>query len=205
MKALEPGQALRLALISAAQIDRETAAWRRTGGKRRIAGAGLAALQKEVAVRCEPWTETGPGALEIDTVTPCGGSLSGAIVCALGATVIRSGRTEVGTVWNRGAPTTLASLRELEGALPFPITKPPWCPAPTLAQGASARRQGQASPREAGQQPKPPTPCPVRPRTWKAAEASGSARRARPDQSQDSSCREPPVGLRASRTTGCGG
>ena len=38
---LEPGQAARLGLISAAQIGREMAAWRTTGGKRRIAGAGL--------------------------------------------------------------------------------------------------------------------------------------------------------------------
>ena len=120
---LEPGQAARLALISAAQIDRETAAWRTTGRKRRIAGAGLAALQREVAVRCEPWAETGPGALEIDTVALCGGSLSGAIVWALSATDIHSGWTEVRAVWNRGAHATLASLRELEGALPFPITK----------------------------------------------------------------------------------
>lgn len=89
---LKPGQAERLGLISAAQIDRETAAWRTAESKkRRIASAGLAALQREVAVRCEPWTETGPGALEIDTVALCGGSLSGAIVWALSATDIHSG------------------------------------------------------------------------------------------------------------------
>lgn len=121
---LKPGQAERLGLISAAQIDRETAAWRTAEDKkRRIASAGLAALQREVAVRCEPWTETGPGALEIDTVALCGGSLSGAIVWALSGTDIHSGWTEVRAVWNRGAHATLARLCELEGALPFPITK----------------------------------------------------------------------------------
>lgn len=50
--------------ISAAQIDREMAPYRTAGRKRRIASSALAAMQREVAVRCEPWAETAPGALE---------------------------------------------------------------------------------------------------------------------------------------------
>jgi hypothetical protein len=80
-------------------------------------------MQREVAVRCEPWTETAPGALEIDTVALCGGSLCGAIVWALDATDIHSGWTEVRAVWNRGAHATRERLSEIQAALPFAITK----------------------------------------------------------------------------------
>lgn len=53
-------------------------------------------MQREVAVRCEPWTETAPGALEIDILALCGGSMEGAMVWALDATDIHSGWTEAG-------------------------------------------------------------------------------------------------------------
>ncbi|MFZ4767906.1 MAG: hypothetical protein ACOYMN_23405 [Roseimicrobium sp.] len=66
--ALSPAQRKRLEQISAAQIDREMAPYRSGGRKRRLASSALAAMQREVAVRCEPWAETAPGALEIDTI-----------------------------------------------------------------------------------------------------------------------------------------
>ena len=80
----------RLAAISPAQIDRVLAPYRNAGRRRRIASSALAAMQREVAVRCDPWAETAPGALEIDTVALCGGSMSGAIVWALDASDIHS-------------------------------------------------------------------------------------------------------------------
>ena len=64
-----PGvQRRRLENISAAQIDREMAPYRSGGRKRRIASSALVAMQREVAVRCEPWAETAPGALEPNEV-----------------------------------------------------------------------------------------------------------------------------------------
>ncbi len=122
-RALSQAQRERIEQISAAQIDRELAPYRIAGRKRRIASSALATMQREVAVRCEPWVETAPGALEIDSVALCGGSLSGAIVWALDATDIHSGWTEVRAVWNRGAHATRERLREIQAALPFAITK----------------------------------------------------------------------------------
>lgn len=122
-RALSQVQRERIEGISAAQIDRELAPYRGAGRKRRIGSSALAAMQREVAVRCEPWAETAPGALEIDTVALCGGSLSGAIVWALDATDIHSGWTEVRAVWNRGAHATRQRLSEIQAALPFAITK----------------------------------------------------------------------------------
>jgi hypothetical protein len=122
-RAVSKAQRERLEGISAAQIDRELAPYRIAGRKRRIASSALATMQREVAVRCEPWAETTPGALEIDTVALCGGSLCGAIVWALDATDIHSGWTEVRAVWNRGAHATRERLSEIQAALPFAITK----------------------------------------------------------------------------------
>lgn len=113
----------RLAGISAAQIDRELAPHRSGGRKRRIASSALAAMQREIAVRCEPWSETAPGALEIDTVALCGGSMGGAIVWALDATDIHSGWTEVRAVWNRGGHATKERMAEIGEALPFGLRK----------------------------------------------------------------------------------
>ena len=120
---LEGGREERLKGISAAQIDREMAPYRSAGRQRRIATSALAAMQREVAVRCEPWTETTPGALEIDTVALCGGSMEGAIVWALDATDIHSGWTEVRAVWNRGGHATRERISEIQAALPFPLFK----------------------------------------------------------------------------------
>lgn len=120
---LKTEQGRRIESISAAQIDRELAPFRTHGRKRRIASSALASMQREVAVRCEPWAETAPGALEIDTVALCGGSLEGAIVWALDATDIHSGWTEVRAVWNRGGHATRERLSEIEQALPFALRK----------------------------------------------------------------------------------
>ena len=120
---LSGAQSQRIEQISAAQIYREMAPYRTAGRKRRIASSALAAMQREVAVRCEPWSEASPGALEVDTVALCGGSMTGAIVWALDATDIHSGWTEVRAVWNRGAHATRQRLTEIEQALPFGITK----------------------------------------------------------------------------------
>jgi hypothetical protein len=120
---LEEPQRKRLEGISAAQIDRELGPYRTAGRKRRIASSALAAMQREIAVRCEPWAETAPGALEIDTVALCGGSLSGAIIWALDATDIHSGWTEVRAVWNRGGHATRERVSEIEKALPFVLRK----------------------------------------------------------------------------------
>lgn len=118
---LEDAQYQRIVAMSAAQIDRLLAPWRSPERRRRIASSGMAAMQREVAVRCEPWAETTPGALEIDTVALCGGSLSGAIIWALDGTDIHSGWTEVRAVWNRGAYATCEQMSDIEQALPFAL------------------------------------------------------------------------------------
>jgi len=120
-QALEASQRNRLLKISAAQIDRLLARFRCQPRKRRIGNPALAALQKEIPVRCEPWHETQPGALEIDTVALCGGSMAGAIVWALDSTDIFTGWTEVRAVWNRGAHATCEGFISTEQALPFDI------------------------------------------------------------------------------------
>jgi hypothetical protein len=120
---LSKEQRKRLEGMSAAQIDRGLAPYRTAGKRRRMSNSGLAALQREVPVRCEPWAETAPGALEIDTVALCGGSLSGAIIWALCGTDIHSGWTEVRAVWNRGGYATKQRMTQIEEALPFTLRR----------------------------------------------------------------------------------
>jgi len=118
---LSASQHDRLLKISASQIDRVLAPYRCASRKRRVANPSLASLHKKIAVWCEPWQETTPGALEIDTVALCGGSMSGAIVWALDATDIFSGWTEVRAVWNRGAHATCQRMAEIHQSIPFPL------------------------------------------------------------------------------------
>ena len=120
-KRIKTAQRKRILTVSASQIDRLLAPHRCQPRKRRLGNPSLAALQKEIAVRCEPWNETLPGALEIDTVALCGGSMSGAIVWALDCTDIFSGWTEVRAVWNRGANATCEGFADTENALPFAL------------------------------------------------------------------------------------
>jgi len=59
-------QSVGIEKISAAQIDRRIVPYRTAGRRWRIACSALAAMQREVAVRCEPWAESlarsrGPG------------------------------------------------------------------------------------------------------------------------------------------------
>ena len=120
-QSLEPKQRKRILKISAAQIDRLLAPFRCRPRQRRVGTPSIAALQKEIAVRCQPWQETQPGALEIDTVALCGGSMTGAIVWALDSTDIFSGWTEIRAVWNRGGHATCQAFTQTEEALPFDL------------------------------------------------------------------------------------
>ncbi len=120
---LASDQVERMEGISAAQIDREMGIYRSAGRKRRVASSSLAAIQRDISVRCEPWVESAPGAIEVDTVALCGGSLSGAIIWALDATDIHSGWTEIRAVWNRGGEATCRGMAEAERAMPFEIRK----------------------------------------------------------------------------------
>jgi hypothetical protein len=78
-------------------------------------------LRRQIPVSGCVWDESRAGFLEIDTVALCGGSLEGDFIWILDATDLLTAWTEVRSVWNKGAESTLAQLRRIEQSLPFPL------------------------------------------------------------------------------------
>jgi hypothetical protein len=77
-------------------------------------------LRQSIPIR-GPWTEAGPGWLEVDTVALCGGSLDDRHLWMLDSVDIRTDWTEQRAVENRGQHAVLAQVRDIEASLPFPL------------------------------------------------------------------------------------
>jgi hypothetical protein len=77
-------------------------------------------LRQSIPIR-GPWTEEGPGWLEVDTVALCGGSLDDQHLWMLDGVDIRTDWTEQRAVENRGMHAVLAQIRDIEASLPFAL------------------------------------------------------------------------------------
>jgi hypothetical protein len=77
-------------------------------------------LRQSIPIR-GPWTEEGPGWLELDTVALCGGCLDDRHLWMLEAVDIRTDWTELRALPNRGQRCTLAQIAPLEQSLPFTL------------------------------------------------------------------------------------
>jgi len=77
-------------------------------------------LRQSIPIR-GPWTEEGPGWLELDTVALCGGALDDRHLWMLDGVDIRTAWVELRTLENRGQHCTLAQIRDLEASLPFAL------------------------------------------------------------------------------------
>jgi hypothetical protein len=77
-------------------------------------------LRQSIPIR-GPWTEEGPGWLEVDTVALCGGALDDRHLWMLDGVDIRTDWTEQRAVQNRGQHAVLAQVRDIETSLPFPL------------------------------------------------------------------------------------
>lgn len=77
-------------------------------------------LRQSIPIR-GPWTEEGPGWLEVDTVALCGGSLDDRHLWMLDGVDIRTDWTEQRAVENRGQHAVLAQMRDIEASLPFAL------------------------------------------------------------------------------------
>ena len=77
-------------------------------------------LRQSIPIR-GPWTEEGPGWLELDTVALCGGCLDDRHLWMLDAVDIRTDWTELRALPNRGQRCTLAQIAHLEESLPFAL------------------------------------------------------------------------------------
>ena len=111
-----------LKTISPAQIDRLLKPHRAGHSPRRWHhGSAATALKAQVPVRTGPWTVSGPGWTEMDTVAHCGGSMAGNFWWTLVQTDIWSGWTEQQPIWNKGQENTRRAAAAMEKALPFEL------------------------------------------------------------------------------------
>ncbi len=77
-------------------------------------------LRQSIPIR-GPWTEEGPGWLELDTVALCGGCLDDRHLWMLDGVDIRTDWTELRALQNRGQHCTLTQIAHLEQSLPFAL------------------------------------------------------------------------------------
>ena len=120
---LASGVRERLERVSPATIDRLLAPVRAKAAPHGRCGTRPGTLiRTQIPIRAEEWNVNKPGYLEADTVAHCGESLAGSFVWSITCTDIMTGWTESRAVWNKGAEGVLAQIRDVEKALPFPIS-----------------------------------------------------------------------------------
>jgi hypothetical protein len=106
--------------LSARQMDRRLAPYRRPGRPGRFAGTKPGSLLKhQVPLRTDRWDVTVPGFTEIDLVAHCGDSSDGEFAHSLNLTDIHTTWVETRAVLGRGQHAVLAALAEMREILPF--------------------------------------------------------------------------------------
>ena len=108
-----------LLAASARTLDRLIAPLR--VGLARRGGTRPGSLLRQSIPNRGPWTEEGPGWLEMDTVALCGGALDDKHLWMLDAVDIRTDWTEMRALENRGQACTLKQIAHLEESLPFAL------------------------------------------------------------------------------------
>jgi len=108
-----------LLAASARTLDRLIAPLRMR--RRRRGGTRPGSLLRQSIPIRGPWTEEGPGWLELDTVALCGGALDDRHLWMLDAVDIRTAWVELRALENRGQHCTVAQIRDLEASLPFAL------------------------------------------------------------------------------------
>jgi len=78
-------------------------------------------LRRQIPIKTNQWDETKPGFVEADTVAHCGESTEGEYANTVDLVDIATGWTEQGACWGKGEVGVLASLRDMESRIPFPV------------------------------------------------------------------------------------
>ena len=118
---VEPDVRIRLLRISPASIDRVLAPFKARYKKGRSLTKPGSLLRNQIPISTEVWDTATPGYIEADTVAHCGSSSQGPFVLTLTMTDIATQWTENRAVWTKLAENTMAAVRDIEKALPFPI------------------------------------------------------------------------------------
>jgi hypothetical protein len=117
---LSPALEAQLLQLSARQMDRRLAPYRRPGRMGRLGGTKPGSLLKhQVPLRTDRWDVTVPGFTEIDLVAHCGESSDGEFAHSLNLTDIHTTWVETRAVLGRGQHAVRAALEEMRQTLPF--------------------------------------------------------------------------------------
>jgi hypothetical protein len=119
---LSPPLEAQLLRLSARQMDRRLAPYRRPGRTGRYGGTKPGALLKHhIPLRTDRWDVTVPGFTEIDLVAHGGDSGDGEFAHSLNLTDIHTTWVETRAVLGRGQHAVQAALEEMRQTLPFAL------------------------------------------------------------------------------------
>ena len=112
-----------LRAMSASTIDRVLAPDRaKTALKGRSTTKPGTLMKSQIQIRTgTEWNDAVPGFIEIDLVAHCGDSTRGEYCNTLDATDVATGWTETRAVRNKAQVHVFAALKDIRGALPFPL------------------------------------------------------------------------------------
>lgn len=109
--------------VSRSHLDRLLRPYR-TSSERGICGTrpSLKSFRNRIPVEPKNWNITAPGYVQSDTVAHCGDRLEGGFANTLTVTDVHTTWTETRGIWGKGSIRVIEAMREVETALPFPIT-----------------------------------------------------------------------------------
>ena len=119
---LTPALEAQLLRLSARQMDRRLAPYRRPGRTGRYGGTKPGTLLKhQIPLRTDRWDVTVPGFTEIDLVAHCGESSDGEFAHSLNLTDIHTTWVETRAVLGRGRHAVQQALEAMRQTLPFAL------------------------------------------------------------------------------------
>ncbi len=115
-------QAVLLLTVSAATIDRIAAPWKVVQGAISTTQPPAGNWYKSaIPVMPKDWNVTAPGRVQVDTVSHCGDSASGAFASTLTMTDIHTHWTEMRATWTKVHQGIIRAFSDIERNLPFSL------------------------------------------------------------------------------------
>jgi hypothetical protein len=107
--------------ISAATLDRMASNWKVQRGLSLTKAPTSQWYKSAIPVQPKDWNVTAPGKVQVDTVSHCGDSGSGAFASTLTLTDIHTHWTEMRATWTKAHQGIIRALSDIEQLLPFSL------------------------------------------------------------------------------------
>ena len=113
--------AIQASTIGAATLDRMARGWKVQRGLSLTKAPTSQWYKSVIPVQPKDWNVTAPGKVQVDTVSHCGESGSGAFASTLTMTDIHTHWTELRTTWTKNHQGIIRALGDIERKLPFSL------------------------------------------------------------------------------------